>query len=78
MDSTLSNPHSFVIGFERDAISITSLKLFAFNPIKQTVIFDTHSPQNDWHDQNFAVKPVAHNLLHAFYRLIESLDCFIK
>ncbi len=26
------------------------------------------------HDQNFAVKPVTHNLFHAFYHLIDGLD----
>ncbi len=29
---------------------------------------------NDWHDQNFAEKPIVHNLLQAFCRLIDSLD----
>lgn len=31
---------------------------------------------NDQNDQNFAEKPAAHNLLHSFCRLIDTLDSF--
>jgi len=32
----------------------------------------------DMHDQNFAEKPVVHNLLHTFCHLIDSLYSFNK
>jgi len=32
--------------------------------------FDILRPSNYEHDENFAEKPVVHNLLHAFYRMI--------
>ncbi len=42
------------------------------------IIFDAQRSLSDQHDQNLAVKPVAQNPLHAFYRLIDSLDFFSK
>ncbi len=46
--------------------------LTGFNPISLLYHIWCTRPLKNQHDQNVIVKPVAHNLLHAFFCLIES------